>query len=106
MLADELLPCPGAWCKHKAEPRLVSGGGGLHSVICGDCRTQGPISSDKDFAIAAWNTRPEASQGEVELRAAKAAIEAALRAAAGTDAFQAILALDIEAILKGERKPE
>lgn len=58
----ELKPCPNPWCRRKFPPKAYRHiGSTTRYVHCDDCGMDGPTADTEAEAIAAWNTRPEAS---------------------------------------------
>lgn len=75
----ELLPCP--FCNHSMmHMRLI---GQMQQAHCDGCGAAGPLFTEPEPAIAAWNTRP--SQPLVEVQ--EPATEAEVRAVMGKAGF-------------------
>ncbi len=77
---EELKPCPVPWCESDVLEPVRSIWSHNYSIICQECRAQGPSLATKAEAIAAWNRRAP----DTHLAAAEAERDAARKFARQT----------------------
>lgn len=73
-MSEELKPCPVPWCESDVLEPVRSIWSHNYSIICQECRAQGPSLATKADAIDAWNTRAP----DARLAAAEAERDAAV----------------------------